>query len=106
MYKLAGQDIDKTGGSSGCIICHLILNFNQKDATVVLTQKPTCFNDTALAPVGKNNYRIHFWDINKFQAVNRMKSAEMGYWDIIKIGKNTQETVSRQKTQQEKHIKK
>ena len=54
----------------------------------------------------KNNYRIHFWDINKFQAVNRMKSAEMGYWDIIKIGKNTQETVSRQKTQQEKHIKK
>ena len=73
---------------------------------VVLTQKPTCFNDTAFAPVGKNNYRIHFWDINKFQAVNRVKSAEMGYWDIIKIGKNTQETVSRQKTQQEKHIKK
>ena len=34
-----------------------------------------------------------------------MKSAEMGYWDIIKIGKNTQETVSRQKTQQEKHKK-
>ena len=41
-----------------------------------IIQKSKSFNDLDIFTVGKNDYRIHFWDMTKTETVNRMKNAD------------------------------
>ena len=41
-----------------------------------MIQKSVSFNDVAIVTIGRNDYRIHFWGINK-KAMNRMKNANV-----------------------------
>ena len=42
-----------------------------------MTQKSTSFNDVVIVTVVKNDYSIHFWGMNKSEAVNRMKNPDL-----------------------------
>ena len=73
--------INKTNASKECDICRcwyfLDKNFNYEPCLCNgchdLIQKATSFNDTAIASIKKNDYRIHFWYISKDDAINIMK---------------------------------
>ena len=41
-----------------------------------MIQKSMSFNDVATVTIGRNDYRIHFWGINK-KPMNRMKNANL-----------------------------
>ena len=41
-----------------------------------MIQKSMSFNDVAIVTIGRNDYRIHFWGINK-KVTNRMKNANV-----------------------------
>ena len=40
-------------------------------------QKATSFNNFAIASVSGNDYRIHFWNINKDEAINLLRNADL-----------------------------
>ena len=39
-------------------------------------QKAMSFNDVAIASVEGNDYRVHFWYISKYEAINLMKNSD------------------------------
>ena len=42
-----------------------------------LMQKAINFNDVVIASIKGNNYRIHFWQISKNDAINVMKNSNL-----------------------------
>ena len=42
-----------------------------------MAQLSMSFNDAAIVTVGRNDYRIHFWDMNESEALNRMKISSL-----------------------------
>ena len=42
-----------------------------------LLQKSVIFDDVSITIIGKNDYRIHFWDMTKDEAVSRMKNSDI-----------------------------
>ena len=42
-----------------------------------MAQLSMSFNDAAIVTVGRNDYRIHFWDMNESEALNRMKISNL-----------------------------
>ena len=73
-----GFDVNKSNGSKECDICHywyfLDKNFNYEQYLGYgchdLMQKAMNFNDVAVVSVKGNDYRIHFWFMNKNDVIN------------------------------------
>lgn len=42
-----------------------------------MTYKPVSLNNFAIATIGRNDCKIHFWFITKSEAVNRMKNVDL-----------------------------
>ena len=82
---LEGIDINKTNGSKECDICHywyfLNKNFNYEpylcNGSNDLMQKAMNFNDVAIVSIKGNNYRIHFWYMNKIDAISIMNNSSL-----------------------------
>ena len=78
-----GIDIDKINASKECDICHywyfLDKNFNYEphlcNACRDLMQQAMNFNDAALVSIKGNDYRIHFWYMNKDDAKSIMNNS-------------------------------
>ena len=78
-------DTNKTDSSRECIICHYwhFLKINLRlqpklfDGWHDMTQKSTSFNDSAIATIGRNNYRINFWFMTKSEAMDSMKNTDL-----------------------------
>ena len=77
-----GIDINKTNASKECDICHywyfLGRCFKHKpylcNGCHNLMQKAMNFNDVAIVSVKRSDYRIHFWNISKDDAMNIIKN--------------------------------
>ena len=39
---------------------------------MILRKKSMSFNYAAICTVGKNDYRVHFWDMTKSETMNRL----------------------------------
>ena len=80
-----GIDIDKTNKSKECDICHywcfLDKNFNYENYLCNgchdLMQKAMSFNDIAIVSIKGNDYRIHFWYMNKNDAIVLMTNSNL-----------------------------
>ena len=80
-----GIDINKTSGSKECDICHywyfLDKNFNYEphlcNGCHGLMHKAASFDDVAIVSINGNNYRIHFWYMNKNDARNLMNNSSL-----------------------------
>ena len=80
-----GFDINKTNASKECDICHywysLSKNFCYEpylcNGCHNLMQKATNFNDVAIAPVKGSDYRIHFWNMSKDDAISVMNNSNL-----------------------------
>ena len=80
-----GTDINKTNASKECDICHywyfLDKNFNYKsylcNGCHDLMQKAMNFNDVAVVSIKGNDYRIHFWYMNKDDAISIMNNSSL-----------------------------
>ena len=80
-----GIDIDKINASKECDICHywyfLDRNFNYEpylcNACRDLMQQAMNFNDAALVSIKGNDYRIHFWYMNKDDAKSIMNNSSL-----------------------------
>ena len=80
-----GIDINKTSASKECDICHywyfLDKNFNDElylcNGCHDLMQKALNFNDVAIASIKGNNYRIHFWDMSKDEAISIIHNSSL-----------------------------
>ena len=82
IYTSEGIDINKTNASNECDVCHywyfLDKNFNYepygRNGCYYLMQKAINFNDVAIVSVNGSNYRVHFWYMSKYDAINIMKN--------------------------------
>ena len=80
-----GIDFNKTNASKECDICHywyfLDKGFkyepNLCNACHGLMQKAMNFNDVAIVCVKGSGYRIHFWYMNKDDAISIMKNSDL-----------------------------
>ena len=80
-----GTDVDKTNKSKKCDICHywyfLDENFNYEkylcNGCHDLMQKAMSFNDVPIVSIKGNYYRIHFWDMNKNDAIVLMTNSNL-----------------------------
>ena len=78
-----GIDINKTNASKECYICHnwysLDKGFKYEpylcNGCHDLMQKAMDFNDASIVSIKGNDYRIHFWYINKNDAISIMNSS-------------------------------
>ena len=85
-----GIDINKTNASKECEICHYWyfkgIGFKYEPYLYSgchgLMQKAISFNDVAVVYVNGNAYRIHFWHMNKDDAITIMNNSNL----IDKIG--------------------
>ena len=85
-----GTDINKTNASKECKICHYWyfkdIGFKYEpylcNGCHGLMQKAMNFNDVAIVYVKGNAYRIHFWYMNKADAISIMNNSNL----INKIG--------------------
>ena len=76
-------DISKTNASTECDICHywyfLHTNFKYEqylcDYCHDLMQKDMNFNDATIFSVKGRDYKIHFWYMNKNDAISIMKNS-------------------------------
>ena len=77
---LEGIDIDKTNASKECDICHYWyftdIGFKNEpypcNSCHNFMQKAMNFNNVAIVSVKKSDYRIHFWYMSKYDAINIM----------------------------------
>ena len=91
IYMSEGIDVTKTANLRKCYICQYwyVLEINYKFQPKVcngchnIMQKALNFNDVVIVFVKKDNYRIHFWHISKYKAVNLLRNADL----TEKIGK-------------------
>ena len=75
-----GIDVNKTNASKKCNICHywyfLDKNFNYEpylcNGCHDLIQKAMNCNDVAIVTIKGNDYRIHFWNMSKDEAISIM----------------------------------
>ena len=73
-----GIDINKTNASKECDICHYWYFLDKGFKYVLylcndchdLMQKAMKFNDVAIVFIKGNDYRIHFWYMNKDDAIS------------------------------------
>ena len=80
-----GVDINKTSASKKCDICHywyfLDKNFNYEpylcNGYHDLMQKVMNFNDGAIVSTKRNDYRIHFWYMSKYDALSIMNNSNL-----------------------------
>ena len=85
-------DINKTNASKKCDICHYWYSLNKvfkyecysiekylrlNNGCYELMLKATNFNDVAIVSVKGSDYRTHFWHMNKADATNVMKNANL-----------------------------
>ena len=86
-------DINKTNASKKCHICHywyfLDKNFNYEpylcNGCHDLMQKAINFNDVAIVSIKGNDYRIHFWYMNKDDAISIMNNSNLSERDRVVI---------------------
>ena len=80
-----GIDVNKTNLSKECDICHY---WYFKDICFKyepylyngchdLMQKPMSFNNIPIVYIKENAYRIHFWYMNKDDAINIMNGSNL-----------------------------
>ena len=77
-----GIDINKTNASKECEMCHYwyFLDRGFKCEPYLcydchdLMQKAMNFNDVAIVSIKGNDYRIHFWYMSKYDAINIMNN--------------------------------
>ena len=50
-----------------------------------LMEEAMNFNDVAIVPIKRNDYRIHFWYMSKDDAINIMKNSNLNRIRIIMI---------------------
>ena len=80
-----GIDVNKTSASKEFNICHYWyfkdIGFKYEpylcNGCHDLMQKATNFNDIAMVYVKKNAYRIHFWYMNKDDAISIMNNSNL-----------------------------
>ena len=80
-----GIDINKTNASKEYDICHYwyFLDEGFKYEPYLcncchdLMQKAMNFKDVPIVSIKENNYRIHFWYINKDDAINIVKNSDL-----------------------------
>ena len=80
-----GIDIDKTNKSKECNICHywyfLDKNFNYDpyhcNGCHDLMQKAMSFKNVAIVSIKGNDYRIHFWNMSKNDAIVLMTDSNL-----------------------------
>ena len=80
-----GIDTNKTSASKECNICHywyfLNKNFNYEpylcNGCRELMQKAMNFNDIAIVSIKGSDYRIHFWYMNKNDAIVVMTNSNL-----------------------------
>ena len=78
-------DVNKTNASKEFEICHYwyFLNEGFKYEPYLcngchdLMQKAMNFNDTAIASIKGNNYRIYFWYMSKDDVINLIKNFDL-----------------------------
>ena len=76
-------NINKTNASKKCDICHYLYLksiSNKYEAYLCngchnLMRKTMNFNDAAIVSIKGNDYRIHFWYMNKDEAIDIMKNS-------------------------------
>ena len=80
-----GIDMNKTSESKECDICHY-WQFSDKNFSYEpyicngchnLIQKATSFDNGAIVSIKSYSYRIHFWYMNKNDAINKMKNSNL-----------------------------
>ena len=77
-----GNDVNKTGGSPECILCHYwyVLNMNFRFQLKVcngfhnLMQKTIVSIEHLIASDEANNYRIHFWYMSEDKALDLLRN--------------------------------
>ena len=80
-----GIDINKTNTSKECDICHYWyfkdIGFKYKpyicNGCHEKKKKTMNFNDVPIASVKGSDYRIHFWYMSKYDAINIMKNSNL-----------------------------
>ena len=80
-----GIDVNKTSASKECDICHYWyfkdIGFKYEpylcNGCHDLMQKAMSFNDVAIIYVKASAYRIHFWYMNKDDAVSTMNNSNI-----------------------------
>ena len=80
-----GNNIYKTNASKQKNVCHYLYfnNIGFKYEPYLcngchgLMQKAINFNDAAIASIKGSDYRIHFWYMNKDDAINIMKISDL-----------------------------
>ena len=80
-----GIDMNKTGSSKECDICHywyfLNTNFSYEpylcNRCHDLMQKAVNFNHVAIVSIKGNDYRIHFWYMSKNDAIVLMTNSNL-----------------------------
>ena len=80
-----GTDINKTNASKECKICHYwyfkYIGFKYEpylcNGCHGLMQEAISFNDVAIFYVKASAYRIHFWHINKGDAISIVNNADL-----------------------------
>ena len=80
-----GTDVNKINASKECDICHCwyFLDKGFKFESCLcscchdLKQKDVNFNDIVVVFVKGSGYRIHFWYMNKDDAINIMKNSDL-----------------------------
>ena len=80
-----GIDINKTGASRECDICHysyfLGKDFNYEpyhcNECHDLMEKAMNFNDFAIVSIKGNDYRIHFWYMSKDEVISIMHNSSL-----------------------------
>ena len=80
-----GIDINKTNASKECDICDYCYfsdkNFNYKpylfNGCHDLMQKAMNFHDAAIVSIKGNDYRIHFWNMSKDDAISIMNNSSL-----------------------------
>ena len=78
-------DINKTNASEECDICHywyfLHKNFNCEpnlsNGCHVLMQKAMNFNDVFIVSIKGSDYKIHFWNMSKDDAISIMHNSTL-----------------------------
>ena len=85
IYILEGIDINKTNASKECDIrncCYFLdKSFNYEpflcNGCHDLMQKSINFNDVAVIPIKRNDYKIQFWYMSKDDAINIMNNSSL-----------------------------
>ena len=80
-----GNDVNKTSASKDCDICNywyfkdIGFKYDPYLCHVChdLTQKAMSFNDIAIIYVKESAYRIHFWYMNKDNAIGIMNNSNL-----------------------------